>query len=185
MTHSIQDDFDGLIVSLKNTTNPIIFGRPTEGTYVFGGFIDEYITHREYTSNGKIGFLIGDDSIPLGDKKSYFSLALKVVNEFTREEYTLHDVRVILREFKNFTPAAHKSLLQKIIRFRAENIVLLTGEKYPPEIVFVCSFVELLLHPGSFVPDIQRYVTGMESAFKRLIVILYEDAFFEKNEYFS
>lgn len=179
----ISDEFDGMIINLTDNSNVVIVGNPIENTHVFSGFIDSYISPKEYTSNGKIGFLIGDESIPFSDRKLYHTIALKISNKYTRGEYTLRDVKNILKQFKNFTPAAHKSLLQKIIRFRAEDVMFLNDEKYPSELVFACSFVELLLHPGSFVPDIQRYVTGMESAFKRLIVILYEDAFFETNEY--
>ena len=39
------------------------------------------------------------------------------------------------------------------------------------------TFLLLMNNSGSFVPDIQRFVTGAESALKRLVVILLEDSF--------
>lgn len=83
---------------------------------------------------------------------------------------------------KNFTAAAYKSLLQKLIRFRSKRVIY-NGSDIPTSHATVYTFVSLMLHPGGFVPDIQRYVSGMEAAFKRLIIILFEDAYVhnEKN----
>ena len=75
-----------------------------------------------------------------------------------------------------FTNAGHKSLIQKIIRFRSTYIEI--GEKlYPSNIVLVVSFALLMINPGSFVPDIRRYVTGLESALKRLAICAFEDSY--------
>jgi hypothetical protein len=35
------------------------------------------------------------------------------------------------------------------------------------------------MHPGSFVPDIQQFVSGLESVTKRLVVIAFEDSYVE------
>ncbi|CAH6419459.1 DEAD/DEAH box RNA helicase [uncultured virus] len=77
-----------------------------------------------------------------------------------------------------FTPALHKSLIQKLIRTRCREVEY-AGVRYPAGAVLLASFCLLLLSPGSFVPTIQRYVTGIESAFKRAQVSIDEDAFLE------
>jgi superfamily II DNA or RNA helicase len=79
---------------------------------------------------------------------------------------------------KWFTPAVHKSLIQKCIRVRPEFVSLFPdeNEKVPVDIVFTTSFCMLLMHPGSFVPDLNTFVIGSESALKRLAVALMEDS---------
>ena len=78
------------------------------------------------------------------------------------------------------TPGVHKSLIQKIIRSKC-SIVTYEDVKYDSHDVLVCSILMLLLHPGSFVPNIQRFVTGMESAFKRVAVTIAEDSWLSDN----
>ena len=81
--------------------------------------------------------------------------------------------------FKNatigFTASAYKSLLQKIIRFMPEKIEL-NNNIVNAEPILVLTFLSLLVHPGSFVPNIQRFVSGLESATKRLAVTIFEDS---------
>ncbi len=76
-----------------------------------------------------------------------------------------------------FTPGYYKSLLQKLIRTKCDGVRLFSGEVVPASDVFVIVVLELFLEPGSFVPDIQRFVSGVESAFKRLGVSATEDSF--------
>ena len=77
---------------------------------------------------------------------------------------------------RNFTGASYKSLIQKIIRFRP-NRVELVRQKFESALkVLLVAMENLAKHPGAFVPDIQRYVTGIESLSKRLAVITYEDS---------
>ena len=92
----------------------------------------------------------------------------------------------IERHLTNFTPAAYKSLIQKIIRYRAKNVTFPdnfldirknTTTTFSTDQVLVCSILQLIKMPGSFVPDIQRYVSGMESAFKRVGVAVVEDGY--------
>lgn len=90
---------------------------------------------------------------------------------------TIHgekEVDGVIKMFKRFTPAAHKSLVQKIIRFRPCKV-----EGFPSSLVAQASFATLANMPGSFVPDIQRFVTGKESALKRLVITIIEDSFHE------
>lgn len=77
----------------------------------------------------------------------------------------------------NLTPAAYKSLLQKIIRFQPYEIKFPNGTHMSSRKVLAMTIGELISIPGSFVPDIQRYVTGLESATKRLAVTSVEDSF--------
>ncbi len=77
-----------------------------------------------------------------------------------------------------FTLAAYKSLLQKIIRFRPKLIDLEDGKPpLPAEEVLVVVMRIMETHPGSFVPDIQRFVSGIEALAKRLAVIVVEDSY--------
>lgn len=77
-----------------------------------------------------------------------------------------------------FSPSTHKSLIQKILRTRASTIEH-CGVFYPANEVLATTFGMLLVHPGSFVPNIQRYVSGLESACKRLAVSITEDAYID------
>jgi hypothetical protein len=73
-----------------------------------------------------------------------------------------------------FSPAYYKSLLQKCIRVRSQ-MVGIGKTKHPTEDILIYVFMKLFQHPGAFVPNIQRFVTGTESALKRLAVTLLED----------
>jgi hypothetical protein len=84
--------------------------------------------------------------------------------------------------YVNYTssPAFFKSLLQKIIRFRAKECEFF-DEKVSAEGTLLAVIGHLLMHPGAFVPNIRRYVSGIESAFKRVAVAICEDAYTEKH----
>lgn len=76
-----------------------------------------------------------------------------------------------------FPPALHKSLIQKLIRTRCEQVK--HNEKlYSSGSVLLTSISLLILSPGSFVPNIQRFVSGLE-AIKRLAVSICEDSWIE------
>lgn len=78
--------------------------------------------------------------------------------------------------YRRFTGASYKSLIQKIIRFRPDKVDLGGGELVSaPDALYVAMRM-LAAHPGAFIPDIQRFVTGMESLSKRLAVIITEDS---------
>lgn len=77
-----------------------------------------------------------------------------------------------------FTPAIHKSLIQKIIRTSAKYITY-KNTKYDSIDVLITSFLILLVHKGTFVPDIQKFQRGLESACKRLAVSINEDSYVE------
>ncbi len=83
-----------------------------------------------------------------------------------------------------FSPALHKSLIQKIIRYRP-NIIAHNNETFKTMDVLVLSFCMLLVHPGAFVPTIQRFVSGIESALKRLAVAISEDSYVDDGRYIT
>jgi hypothetical protein len=81
-----------------------------------------------------------------------------------------------------FPPAMFKSLIQKLIRTRCQQVEY-SGAIYRSQTVLLTAFGMLMLHAGAFVPTIQRFVTGMESATKRLAVSICEDAYLEDGRY--
>jgi superfamily II DNA or RNA helicase len=87
------------------------------------------------------------------------------------------DVRAIRASMKNFTGASFKSLMQKLVRFRPTQVDIGRGKLHSAQSVLLVAMTELAKHPGAFVPDIQRYVTGLESFTKRLAIIVYEDSY--------
>jgi len=82
-------------------------------------------------------------------------------------------IKFSLREF---TGASYKSLLQKIIRFKPTHVNIGMGKIVDARAVLVVCMCLLADHQGAFIPDIQRYVTGMESLTKRLAITIYEDS---------
>jgi len=81
----------------------------------------------------------------------------------------------IMKIINWFTPAVHKSLIQKCIRVRPLHVKA-NGEIYKTEDVLITSFIMLLKNPGVLVPNLRKFVTGTEAAFKRLAVSLIEDS---------
>ena len=77
-----------------------------------------------------------------------------------------------------FSPSVHKSLIQKLIRTRSVQ-VRYREKLYPSREFLATSFCMLMVHPGVFNPDIQRFVSGIESALKRLAVAICEDSYLE------
>lgn len=78
-----------------------------------------------------------------------------------------------------FTPGILKSLIQKCIRYRAIK-VRIDDELHETEDVLIDSFLSLYTNPGSFVPDLNIFVKGSESAFKRLAISLIEDSYINR-----
>lgn len=92
----------------------------------------------------------------------------------------VEQIREVMDLIKWFTPAVHKSLMQKLIRARPKN-VLFSDVLYDSRNVMMASIIMLMTNPGVFVPNIQRFVTGMESFAKRLAVSILEDSYTTKN----
>ena len=81
-----------------------------------------------------------------------------------------------------FPPGMFKSLIQKLIRTRCQQVEF-SGVIYSAQAVLLTAIGMLMLHAGAFVANIQRFVTGMESAAKRLAVSICEDAYLEDSRY--
>jgi hypothetical protein len=92
------------------------------------------------------------------------------------------DMQMIRHAYRGFTCASYKSLLQKIIRFRPTRVELRDGIVVSAEQALLGCLAILATHPGSFVPDIQRYVTGLESMTKRVAVTVFEDSYLSDGE---
>ena len=119
----------------------------------------------EKTKEQDIGFLVSKDRFNLQESGK---IANSISDEVDMEEFA--------RATKGYTAAAHKSLLQKIIRFMPKKIDMGNGIIKPASEVLLACLATLMAHPGAFVPNIQRFVSGLESAAKRLAVTIYEDS---------
>ena len=97
------------------------------------------------------------------------------------DEYTLEDIAAVREACRAFTPAGYKSLLQKIIRYAPVSVVI-NAKPVAADFVLAVVLTFLLTNPGSFVPDIQRFVSGQESTLKRLAVSILEDSWHPKGE---
>lgn len=156
-------DFDGMVLDISHI-HPFKL-------VVFDTFAHTYLSGKVEESQS-IGIRYPSKSMVLS-KNTVYPLILEAMKGFTRE-----DIVRLEEECFAFTAGSYKSAFQKYIRFRSESVVLRDGTTYPTEFVSVVLFCFLLLNPGSFVPDISRYVSGLESAFKRLAIIGFEDSFF-------
>lgn len=94
-----------------------------------------------------------------------------------RDEAAQYDA--ISELLQEFTPTVYKSLLQKIVRTRAGTVTH-AGQSYSAKCFLLVALAKLAIHTGSFSPNTQRFITGFESAAKRLAVIILEDSWVEK-----
>lgn len=133
--------------------------------------LDEPIIDATYyraNLNGERIFLVGIKSDP--------DFIPEIVGEMNleREYETLRSCT------KYFTPAGYKSLLQKLIRVRPETLKIVDEEGehlIDASDALVLTFIILYESNGSFVPDLGKFVSGKESALKRLAVSIMEDSY--------
>lgn len=104
-------------------------------------------------------------------------LTWDILTRLAGEDY-VEDMNRIKPFIEWFPPALHKSLLQKIIRTRCTQVEY-ADQTFESGAALLATLSLLMLHPGSFVPNIQTFVSGMESAAKRLAVSICEDAYVE------
>lgn len=123
-----------------------------------------HITTKEYRSESLSKDIMMDNMIFVLKKQQLFD------KNTEQQLLQLYDI------IEWFTPALHKSLIQKLIRTKCE-LVLYNDIKYPVQYVLLVSISLLTIDVGSFVPTIQRFVTGLESITKRLAVSIIEDAY--------
>lgn len=123
----------------------------------------------KFKTGQELGVLIEKRTIPI-KLDELFPLIIKKL------DIDMETINIIVNEIKYFSPSIHKSLIQKIIRRRVGKVVCHSG-KYDAKLILLISFSMLLTHPGAFVPDLQIYVSGLESATKRLAVSINEDSY--------
>ena len=121
----------------------------------------------EQSKNIKIGFLVQHTSC--NSQVDFDNIIFEILNRKPNKKiYTF---------LENWNPSAYKSLLQKLIRYHSPKVIVFDKEYSSEEMLLVC-ISKLSQHPGALVPDIQRFVTGLESAFKRVFVTIAEDSSF-------
>jgi hypothetical protein len=137
-------------------------------------------------SNGfifPVKMAIGDVAIVATEKGEPITYQrLETISESLGVNVT--EMRLIKAQLEWFTPSVHKSLIQKCIRTRAKQVDFF-GTKYSCSSVLITSFCMLMVHPGAFVHNIQRFVSGIESALKRLAVAINEDSYIADPKYIS
>ena len=106
------------------------------------------------------------------------ALAPALLKEFFSKEKNCEMlISLALDCVSKWSPGELKAALQKLIRFGAKQVQLIDGKTLVPTPIFVASvFLTLMGHSGSFVPDLGLFSRGCTSAFKRLAVIMFEDA---------
>lgn len=119
----------------------------------------------QYTYIFGKGFIKTNDRLPCFDTR--FNVILNHNDPLT----------INIEGVTEYKPSELKSMIQKYIRHRPKFIGDHDAISYTKHI-----FDALLIHPGSFVPDIQRYVSGQESALKRLLITVFEDAYYDNND---
>ena len=91
----------------------------------------------------------------------------------------MRDFKVIIEWFP---PSLYKSLIQKCIRLE-KKFTEFGGNIYETKVVLLTSIALLISHRGSFVPNIQRFVSGLEAGPKRIGVSIEEDGYIEEPAY--
>lgn len=80
------------------------------------------------------------------------------------------DYMSIISRLKKYAPSFLKSLMQKIIRYRPLQVEGIDSKLY-----LLATFITLYQSPGALVPNLNRSVSGKESAVKRLAISIIED----------
>jgi hypothetical protein len=127
----------------------------------------------EKSETHTVGFLVAEKGLKW-DRTTFDGIIKEL-----HEDYKDEDIQAVRKSMRKFTGAGYKSILQKIIRY-APIKVEGEGKTYPSEFFLAVVVADLLLHPGAFVPDIQRFVSGLESLVKRLVVIYFEDSYVDE-----
>jgi hypothetical protein len=165
-THQVTHSYGGIILDIVG------------GTVVPSGDYPELIYQVTISNGDIIGLKVDSDPSTTDKLTVYRKLITDGILTLPTEFISVSNV--VEQLFHGFTSSMYKSLLQKIIRFRPVSIQhsrpFQTDQTYPAELVLTLTLVELIFHSGSFVPDIQRYVSGLESATKRLAIIGLEDS---------
>lgn len=145
---------------LVDTSKSLVTLNPAKETLLR---IDDFLTHK---------CAIVYPTYPALKKDALFQLVEELLDN-KAETDQVEEIRELLSPF---TPSLLKSLLQKIIRTQCDAIIAPDGQEYAVRPVLLTCLVTLMLHAGSFNPNKQRFVSGLESALKRLAIIICEDS---------
>lgn len=110
-------------------------------------------------------------------------------SDYTRDIFTVDQIDLPItdasvREHLSAMSAGQlRSLIQKACRIYSNYMKMPNGRLVKTADIAVYGFVYLVAHAGNYHAELQKYVTGRESAFKRLGVILAEDAAIDDNAY--
>lgn len=167
----------------------------------FNGVVFDVNSGKVYKNGCKCG---SDENIQLFNEESYgirynkkgvklnYDNVMEVAHTYLETDDEEDEAGLLREATSGFTAAGYKSLIQKIVRYRPKvvRVPLPKGDTIDVDArsALIYSVALLFAHPGSFVPDIQRFVSGPESVAKRLVVTLYEDSYFplcESNDVFS
>ena len=155
------DSYNGVYIDLdKSTVNNGYVVKPENGKIYSFELENKYLQ--------QLGVVINEIRKTSLTEELLFGICGKYVSI-----QSMYEVKEII---KWFTPSLHKSLIQKSIRTRCKNVEY-AGKLYDASVVLLTSFSLLLLHSGVFVPNIRRFVTGLESAAKRMAVAICEDSY--------
>lgn len=199
-SYTLEPVFTGMVINADmgkvvfNNSTPCIIPDDTEmvsGIYTFN------------LSGKYVGIVAREDKEKL--KKWNVKDGLEIINEILtlRGDNTLtyEEYDIILYNLSIYGASGLKSVLQKCIRYNANKVKLtydiarddkkegeyriITSKRdleYDLTIFTMVTWFLLFINPGSFNPNIQRFVRGRESAFKRLAVIIVEDSYTNKSE---
>jgi len=156
----VDNSFTGTVIKVDDGDIYVFDQVPKKYAFRAGKYTPEEFT--------KIGIQIGSNTKYNEDSLTRLSL------QFHSPDI---DLKTLDRELSFLTLGGLKSLVQKLIRFRPLNVTFRGDLTYRTGDVLIRSLVTMLLHAGSFVPDIQRYVGGIESCLKRLAVTIVEDSY--------
>ena len=170
-------DFKGQVVDLDAGTAPASAAPGARASAPATATVAVMIIEGLTLSGHPVGILASKQGVPVMDAKCMLAAIKKALPD---EKGTTVDEAwsIVDHHCPRFTPATYKSALQKLIRFRPTHVQFAGHAPVRLEArhVLLCILCRLVMHPGSFVPDIQRFVSGLESV-KRLAVCAFEDSY--------
>lgn len=174
-----EESLDMEVENVKKKKHDIIYlFNDFTKTYIKGAGRKKWIASLEDTL--QFGIIIPHITSKEG-KKALRDEVNELILEFN-PNYTLEDINTIHSYLGKLRCGALKSLIQKLIRYASNQVNMAFESSTSKSLLFKTEFVLcvamslLLFSSGSFVPDIQKFVTGLESLVKRLVVIAFEDS---------
>uniref|UniRef100_A0A7S2DLB5 TFIIS N-terminal domain-containing protein n=1 Tax=Haptolina brevifila TaxID=156173 RepID=A0A7S2DLB5_9EUKA len=95
-------------------------------------------------------------------------------------DVTSAEVELALVAMRHLTAGGLKSLMQKAVRFHAKQVELAQGLQCSAALVAAACAALLFADKGTFSPELQLFTRGGTAAFKRIAVIVLEDAWPEE-----